>query len=133
MTFLASPSATITHGDWTLVFRAQRRIGVSAYNTWTNSQATTDSPVLDTFPHACLRLNYYGSCNRHFRSHIIDRWENIDKVKLSLISRDVQVAYILFNGTGSNNKSWFSQERILSSTWPNLASDNGLAIFNLFG
>ncbi|GFS16888.1 hypothetical protein ElyMa_003225600 [Elysia marginata] len=72
---------TITNEGWTLVFRAQAKTSVSAYNTWTDPQATTDNPVEDSFPHACLRLEYYTSCDRHFRSHVIDSWVNIDKAR----------------------------------------------------
>ncbi|KAK3767836.1 hypothetical protein RRG08_018620 [Elysia crispata] len=124
---------TISHGGWTLVFRAQAKIQVSAYETWNDTAATTDNPVQDSFPHACLRLVDYASCDRHFRSHIVDNWDNVDKVRFSLINNELEVAYILFDGVGSNRSSWFSQSRVLSSSWFNMRADSKVDIFDLFG
>ncbi|KAK3759542.1 hypothetical protein RRG08_045826 [Elysia crispata] len=46
------------------------------------------------------------------------------KVRCSLIKSDIEVAYIEFNGTGSNRDSWFDQSRTLSSTWsPSILTD----------
>ncbi|RUS74921.1 hypothetical protein EGW08_017320, partial [Elysia chlorotica] len=118
---------------WTLVFRAQAKIAVGAFETWNDTDATTDNPVRDDFPHACLRLVEYESCDRHFRSHVIDNWVNIDQVRFSLISGGLEVAYILFDGVGSNSTSWFSQDRVVKSSWPDLGSDSAVETFDLFG
>ena len=62
------------------MFRAQKEISVPVYDTWMDTGTSHDNPVPDNFPPACLRMFDYGSCDRHFRSHILDHWNGIDKV-----------------------------------------------------
>ena len=70
-----------------MVFRAQSRVGVPVYQTWLNSSLQHDlDPHTNDFPEACLRLTDYGLCDRHFRSHILDNWENIHEVLLSSLA-----------------------------------------------
>ncbi|GFN75334.1 hemicentin-1 [Plakobranchus ocellatus] len=115
---------TVTQGEWTLVFRAQSSIGVSVWDTWTNTGLHDDNPVPKDFPLPCLRLTEYESCDRHFRSHILDNWSNVKEVRFSLVKSDTEVAYVLFNGTGTDRDSWFSQNRIVASTWaPGIQKD----------
>ncbi|GFN75330.1 hypothetical protein PoB_000183600 [Plakobranchus ocellatus] len=71
---------TVTQGEWMLVFRAQSSIGVSDWDTWTNTGLHNDNPVPEDFPLPCLRLTEYGSCDRLFRSHILDNWSNVKEV-----------------------------------------------------
>ncbi|GFN75327.1 hypothetical protein PoB_000183300 [Plakobranchus ocellatus] len=126
--------ATVTQGDWTLVFRAQSSIGVSVWDTWTNTGLHNDNPVPEDFPLPCLRLTEYGSCDRHFRSHILDSWSNVKEVWFSLVKSDTEVAYTIFNGTGTNRDSWFSQDKILASTWaPEIQAESTLSDTGVFG
>ncbi|KAK3793337.1 hypothetical protein RRG08_011958 [Elysia crispata] len=104
-------------GVWNLVFRAQSRLGVSVYDTWTDTSLEHDNPVPEDYPHACLRLTDYAQCDRHFRSHILNNWTNIQEVRFSLTKNEAEVAYIVFDGTNTDMTSWFSHSRILRSTW----------------
>ena len=71
---------SVTGGDWVLAFRAVKANNVSVFNTWTNSNLQHGNPVSDSFPLACLRLVNTGSCDRHFRSQILNNWTNIKEV-----------------------------------------------------
>ena len=73
-------SAMVIYQQWTLVFRVQKEISVPVYTTWMDTGTFNDNPVQNNFPPACLRMFDYGSCDRHFRSHILDNWHGIDKV-----------------------------------------------------
>ncbi|KAK3760869.1 hypothetical protein RRG08_034710 [Elysia crispata] len=126
-------STSVQPGVWTLAFRAQSRVGVSTYSTWLDSSQQDDNPYPADFPPACLRLKDYGQCDRHFRSQVLDNWVNIQEVYFSLVKNDVEVAFILFDGTSSDMTSWFSQDRILDSTWSSLASDNNLEPVRISG
>ena len=70
----------VTGGDWVLAFRAVKENNVSVFNTWNDWSLQHDNPVLDSFPHACLRLVNTRSCDRHFRSQILENWTNIKEV-----------------------------------------------------
>ncbi|KAK3799728.1 hypothetical protein RRG08_017429 [Elysia crispata] len=70
---------------WTLVFRAQSRVGVSVYDTWTDTSLEHDNPLPEDFPRACLRLTDYAQCDRHFRSHSLNNWRNIQEVGSILV------------------------------------------------
>ncbi|GFR77209.1 hypothetical protein ElyMa_003962700 [Elysia marginata] len=121
-------------GEWTLVFQAQERIGVSVWHTWSNTSLRHDHPISRDFPRACMSQADYSQCNQHFRSSILDSWNDIKEVYLSFVKANVEVAYIVFDGTGSDELSWFSQSRILRSTWsPALDTDNNIRYFTLQG
>ena len=74
------PLAVVTKDEWTLVFRGQKEIGVQVWDTWSSAGVSHDSPIPADFPHACLRTDHYSTCDRHFRSHILDNWVNIQEV-----------------------------------------------------
>ncbi|KAK3737097.1 hypothetical protein RRG08_016403 [Elysia crispata] len=117
----------VTDGDWVLAFRAQAGIEVRVYETWVSDGTHHDSHLGDSsdFPQACLRLVDYESCDRHFRSEILDSWGKILEVRFSFIKANAEVAYVVFNGTGTDRESWFRPTRILSSTWlPGVTTDS---------
>ncbi|RUS83178.1 hypothetical protein EGW08_009078 [Elysia chlorotica] len=108
----------VSDGDWALAFRAQTGLNVYVYKTWVSDGTHHDSPEeAGDFPQACLRLVDYGSCDRYFRSQILDNWENIQEVRFSMVKSGAEVAYAVFNGTGTDRESWFHPSRIMSSSW----------------
>ncbi|RUS88195.1 hypothetical protein EGW08_004027 [Elysia chlorotica] len=126
--------AAVEQGDWTMVFRAQKEIGVSVWDTWNNAGVHDDNPIPSDFPFACLRLADYSSCDRHFRSHILDNWVGIKEVRFSFIKENSEVAFVLFNGTDTSRDSWFSQDRILDSSWyPHLINEVTLTETGIYG
>ena len=61
----------------------------------------------------------------HYRNNDIDQWEslNITHVLFSVFNQyDIEVKYVLFNGTGSTKLNWFSQENILASNWIDISN-----------
>jgi hypothetical protein len=50
------------------------------------------------------------------------------QVKLALYKNNVEVAYVVFNGTGSNNTSWFNRDAIIESPYTAIKTDS----FNYF-
>ncbi|KAK3765421.1 hypothetical protein RRG08_066969 [Elysia crispata] len=103
--------------DWALAFRAQKEINASVYNLWNKESWKFDNTVTSTFPKACLDFVNYEPCDRHFRSWILSKWENIKEVRLSLFKSNSEVVYVVFNGTGSTKLSWFTPARIIASPW----------------
>ncbi|GFN80561.1 hypothetical protein PoB_000706700 [Plakobranchus ocellatus] len=90
---------TVSTNEWTLVFRAQKKIGFSVFDAWNRTGEYDDHPIQHSFPLECL-----------------------------------QVAFIEFNGTGSDRDSWFTQERILNSTWsPGLNNESSLPDMGVAG
>ncbi|XP_053387289.1 uncharacterized protein LOC123542038 [Mercenaria mercenaria] len=105
---------------WTLLFRGTRGIGGDIYTAWTNGDSVTEDDV------TCMTTDV-TSCNQHYRNPIVNMWSSLAttqiKVKYVLYKSEGEVAYIIFNGTGSNATSWFSQENVFESTWDNLKND----------
>ncbi|KAK3786680.1 hypothetical protein RRG08_032839 [Elysia crispata] len=117
----------LTKDEWTLAFRGQKEIGVQVWDTWSATGVHDDNYIPTGFPHACLRMNHYASCDRHFRSHILDNWVNIQEVYMSWIKDNTEVAYVVFDGTGTSRDSWFTATRILDSTWaPSIINDTSI-------
>ncbi|RUS79825.1 hypothetical protein EGW08_012424 [Elysia chlorotica] len=54
-------------------------------------------------------------------------------VWFSLIKGGVEVAYVLFDGAGTDKTSWFSQARILESSWTALKTDPDVTPLDLVG
>ncbi|KAK3756735.1 hypothetical protein RRG08_018459 [Elysia crispata] len=109
-----TPAALVIYQQWTLVFRTQKEISEPVYRTWMDTGISHDEPVPNNFPPACLRMFDYESCDRHFRSHILDDWYG---VHLSVIKNDTEVAYIIFDGSGTDMQSWFDKANVIDSTW----------------
>ncbi|KAI8771613.1 hypothetical protein BgiBS90_027148, partial [Biomphalaria glabrata] len=69
----------IQYGEWTMVFRAQKGINFSLYDTWTNIGQHDDNPLTSSSLNGCYRLDNVGGCRKHFRSFILDNWTNVKK------------------------------------------------------
>ncbi|KAH9493200.1 hypothetical protein Btru_022219 [Bulinus truncatus] len=106
----------IKHGDWTMVFRAQKAINLSLYDVWTATGRHDDSPLSSGFLNGCYRLDNLGGCKQHFRSSILDNWNNITQVKILYVNGS-EANYIVFNGASTTNHSWFQQSNIFTSSW----------------
>jgi len=44
------------------------------------------------------------------------------QIRVSIYKNGIEKAYILFNATGSTKENWFTQDRIISSSWTDLKS-----------
>ena len=45
---------------------------------------------------------------------------NIQKVRVDIIKNEEIVAFMLFNGSNTNNKNWFTHGNLLNSSWQDL-------------
>ncbi|KAL3873165.1 hypothetical protein ACJMK2_036315 [Sinanodonta woodiana] len=88
---------------WKLVFRVTAGGGTNPYYAWRNGTGALDSDN-------CMML-YPSSCTKYYRNKLLDTWTTwpIEKVKFALYQNHTQVAYIVFNGTGSDSKEWLRQ------------------------
>ncbi|XP_041365179.1 uncharacterized protein LOC121380431 [Gigantopelta aegis] len=121
----------VLYDDWILAFRATAHINQSAYTTWITPGHYDDHPAIrHDVPIGCSSVNSSHFCDRHFRSKLIDKWNsfNIDQVKVVLYKNGVAVANLTFSGTGTSSTSWFSQTKLISSSW----NDMSTSTFNYF-
>ncbi|CAL1547252.1 unnamed protein product [Lymnaea stagnalis] len=120
---------SVQHGNWTLVFRGQRDINQAVTDRWLSNNMHDDNPVSPSLAVHCYRLDMVISCPIHFRSHILDKWSNIDKVKFAIYNAGSEVKSIIFNGTRTTRINWFQKSRVLSSSWSSLDNDTGIVDF----
>ncbi|XP_025104625.1 uncharacterized protein LOC112570390 [Pomacea canaliculata] len=108
---------------WVLVFRGTQGLGSPVYDAWTRTGYHDDYTFTRaSMPCGCTRTN--GSCDRHYRSLLLDFWPSsaLDKVKLAVYEGGVEKAYMIFTGLGSNYINWFSADRLVQSSWKDLKS-----------
>ncbi|KAL3873168.1 hypothetical protein ACJMK2_036316 [Sinanodonta woodiana] len=112
---------------WKLVFRVTAGGGTNPYYAWQNGTGTLDSDN-------CMML-YPSSCTKYYRNKLLDSWTNwpIEKVKFALYKNHTQVAYIVFDGTGSDMESWFSKQRVVASSWSDIIESNQMLYFSIQG
>ncbi|CAG2246132.1 unnamed protein product [Mytilus edulis] len=72
---------------------------------------------------------------RHYKSDLINYWEhlNIEKVKVSINKNDTERQYFIFNGTMSSKTDWFSQDRLLNTSYQDLNSKTRPNFFQING
>ncbi|XP_022082431.1 uncharacterized protein LOC110974837 [Acanthaster planci] len=97
---------------WQLVFKGVAGTGAKLYNMWTNENWDPSVEIS-------------GSC----RDNDLHRaWRNgqlnVKQVKLSLHNSTGETAELIFNGTGSDIRNWFRQDRLTSSPWDDLSSSS---------
>ncbi|KAL8579576.1 hypothetical protein ACOMHN_025529 [Nucella lapillus] len=121
---------------WILTFRATAGIGQPVYDAWTHVGHHDDDPMTrDTLPCGCTTVNGSLPCDRHYRSRLLDTWPSasIDQVRVVLYQNGVEKEHFTFSGTGSDYLSWFSQSRIVESSWTDLKTATGLNFFSIAG
>ncbi|KAI8747940.1 hypothetical protein BgiBS90_033129 [Biomphalaria glabrata] len=102
--------------EWTLAFRGTPFIDKAVYEAYLDGTGIPFDVEI-----GCKVINSSLPCYNHYRnSSILDHWKNIKEVKLAIYQNNVQVHYIIFNGQGSNYLNWFSQRRVLSSSWTDI-------------
>ncbi|KAL3873164.1 hypothetical protein ACJMK2_036314 [Sinanodonta woodiana] len=112
---------------WKLVFRVTAGGGTNPYYAWQNGTGTLDSEN-------CMML-YPSSCTKYYRNKLLDTWTTwpIEKVKFALYKNHAQVAYIVFDGTGSDMESWFSKQRVVASSWSDIIESKQMLYFSVQG
>ncbi|KAK7102772.1 uncharacterized protein [Littorina saxatilis] len=118
-----------TEGGWALAFRATSAIGQSVWDTWHHDGRHDDTNEMQ----ACLLPVSSAACTAHFRSYVMDRWTNIDQVRIRLYRTDSVVAEMTFDGQGSTRISWLDISRLLTSSWTDMTSSSPHNCFSLTG
>lgn len=122
--------------EWAMVFRATSGISQPVYDAWVNKGHHDDDPMVRaTLPCGCTTVNGSLPCDRHYRSRLLDSWpsSSIDEIKLALYENGVEVEHVTFTGTGSDYMNWFSQSRIVESSWTDLKTAQNVNIFSIAG
>ncbi|XP_038054986.1 uncharacterized protein LOC119727198 [Patiria miniata] len=105
-----TPTPAGTDPEWRLVFKGVAGTGVSLYDMWTAMNWNS---------------SYEASGHRRDNS-LYQAWRNgqlnVRRVNLSLHDSSGVRAELIFSGTGSDIKSWFTQTRLISSSWDDLKS-----------
>lgn len=116
----------IPDDTWELVFRGSAGIGVMIHPTYIG----TISPAT---PEVGCHLTHTLTCTTHYRSAIIDNWDtqNIKQVKVAMYKNSTLVINLIFdNQSNDTNVSWFSKDRLASSSFTDLTLPN--QTFNFF-
>ncbi|XP_053384315.1 uncharacterized protein LOC128545938 [Mercenaria mercenaria] len=110
---------------WEMIFRATSGNGQNAYEAWTTGVGTcVDKPI--------SMARSYAS---HYRNGIISNWANIGikYVKYAYYDSTQEVAYVIFNASGSDMNSWFDKTRVISSSYSDLTAVNNFNHFSILG
>ncbi|CAG2217266.1 unnamed protein product [Mytilus edulis] len=69
--------------------------------------------------------NFTHGHGKHFKSDIINYWEDIDveQVKVVVYQNGMEQAFLSFDGTRTNKTNWFSQERLMNTTYSDLKTE----------
>ncbi|XP_060083121.1 uncharacterized protein LOC132562397 [Ylistrum balloti] len=118
---------------WILLARFGSGNSESVLSTWTETGRDDNSDA--NMPDECKETNTSSVCTRHFRSGLIDEWETLNptQVKFSLYTSGIEVVYITLNATDSDLTSWFSKERLLSTSFTDLTTNSTTNFFSLSG
>lgn len=110
---------------WQMVFRGTSGNGKGVYDAWNEGANTNpDKPASMERTHGL-----------HYRNNITNNWSNlgIEFVKFAFYDENKEVAYVIFNGKGSDLNNWFDKTRVLTSSWPDLTSDSSYNFFSIAG
>ncbi|XP_056000852.1 uncharacterized protein LOC125656393 isoform X1 [Ostrea edulis] len=129
-------------GDWELVYHAVSGNGQSFMDTWQKKFTKKCEPFTDNcqcyYREGCLspklRMETLGVTPRKIlRSPKIDYWNclNIKRVRMELNKESKTVAFIEFNGQGSNYMNWFHRGRVLKSSWIDLRRNGRFNFFSM--
>uniref|UniRef100_K1QYW1 Uncharacterized protein n=1 Tax=Magallana gigas TaxID=29159 RepID=K1QYW1_MAGGI len=119
---------------WTLIYRDQSGTTYSDYLSFISNGKSdeTNENVNDEY---CTSIIKSPLCTTNYRTSLIDRWQSLGnfKVNVSLYKNGTKVAEVVFNGTGTNQESWFSPSKILSSSWSDVTLNQTYNFFSLEG
>ncbi|XP_052814866.1 EGF-like repeat and discoidin I-like domain-containing protein 3 isoform X2 [Mya arenaria] len=103
--------------DWNVMF-----IGIPSRGGLVEDWLTTGFNTTSDL--SCFYEGNEHNCSLHYRNPLVDKWTelHVSMVKYALYKNGNEVAYVIFNATGSNVTSWFQSERILNSSWTGLSA-----------
>ncbi|XP_076085680.1 uncharacterized protein LOC143056491 [Mytilus galloprovincialis] len=104
---------TNASSEWNLVFKIATGGSGGIYDLFTNSQTQNiDDP----------EARLFTSTSKHFKSVIMNNWNSvgIEQVKVLIYKNGLVKAFLIFDGIGSTSTSWFSLDKLLSSSYSDL-------------
>ncbi|KAK7114310.1 uncharacterized protein [Littorina saxatilis] len=109
-----------------LAFRITPGIQSSAYEKFMadGNSDDTDCLVFQNVPEGCKTTDGRLSCDRHYRSRILDLWDRlpIARVRVGVYKDNVEQRFFEFNGNSSNFDNWFSQSRLINNSYTDLSA-----------
>ncbi|XP_070191486.1 uncharacterized protein [Littorina saxatilis] len=109
-----------------LAFRITPGIQSSAYKKFMadGNSDDTDCLVFQNVPEGCKTTDGRLSCDRHYRSRLLDVWNRhpIARVRVGVYKDNVEQRFFEFNGKSSNFDNWFSQSRLIDSSYTDLSA-----------
>lgn len=100
--------------EWRLVFRGTSHISQPIYNAYLHGEENVDA--------ACKQTNGDIPCQSHYRSTILDYWEDeaIGEVALAVFKSGQMMKYLVFDGMNTNHMDWFTELKLKSSSWTDI-------------
>nr|XP_034299456.1 uncharacterized protein LOC105322914 [Crassostrea gigas] len=127
-------------GDWELIFHAPSGNGEQFLKSWKTKHNKCDimSGICPcSMKNGCLppnaRMEKYKTTMKTLRSPYIDFWSclNIKKVKIELTIQGKTMAFIEFDGRGSNYLNWFHNSRIIKTSWTDMQKSGSYNFFSI--
>lgn len=114
-TVATTPStSTAPPSGWQLLFKGVENMGGDLFQLWAGGQ--TINPLDPTAANLFPQKPYKPDLSNHWNSLCLD------KIKVSIYKHGVEKAYIVFDARNSDKLNWFSSDRIIDSSWGNIAS-----------
>ncbi|CAL1535285.1 unnamed protein product [Lymnaea stagnalis] len=113
---------------WTLAFRGTARINQSVYDAYTTNQGNGQ-----TVEPGCKQITSALPCTSHYGNNtILDNWSNVNQVAFIVYKNNTEVRRVVFDGRGTTNMNWFSQDRIETASWTDLKTETA-NVFSIDG
>lgn len=94
---------------------------------WSSSDTLSENitAALDT------TATYQG----HYKNRLIQSWQtfNPQEVRVVIYTNGTEVMHMKFNGRGTTNLDWFSQNNLFQSPWTDLKNATNIFIFRIDG
>ncbi|XP_022790898.1 uncharacterized protein LOC111330326 isoform X1 [Stylophora pistillata] len=116
-------------GGWTMIFKYIGGISSSPTGKvlWSSSDTLSENitAALDT------SATYQG----HYKNRLIQSWQtfNPQEVRVVIYTNGTEVMHMKFNGRGTTNLDWFSQNNLFQSPWTDLKNATNIFIFRIHG
>ncbi|XP_055998312.1 uncharacterized protein LOC125647097 [Ostrea edulis] len=88
-----------------------------------------------SFPSQCMTMAKVPGCSTPYRAGLIDAWEElgVQEVRFTIIVNSTWTQEIVFNGLDSNKTSWYSGNRVESSSWTDVTDTQTYLYFSVNG
>lgn len=71
---------------WILAFRAHSKSGINLWRSWTNANHHDQDPsIYFKLPVGCVTIRSDLSCDRFYKSQLLDNWTKIEQVKRTVV------------------------------------------------